>query len=396
MPMDTNLVKSMVNAGRKIYLAEKDDERLGPLRWLPGTWKNTAELDGHGFNFIALPFGQSENGYRLLMNQYDEVINFIVADVGVPNRGVNPTDGAQIDQTGVALSYSQIVTQRSFEDSYLVSASGKLDSTFGRTDISAKFNGHGIHHEPGLWIFNTNQNIAHESGVELAVARMGSIPHGNSFIAVGSATTLDWAQLSDREKRRLIPRINGVVVGGGSNPDERALDPIRNPATGNIAIDYFGPYRYFHENPFTGNPKISGFSGFEPVDTTLLLRHVFDTFLKGIGTIKRVTTLQVDSTIDHSGINRVVNPSIGNTPFIARQADTTAINCTFVIYEIEDSKTGALRYFLQYAQNVILDFINRPDGHPGRARWPHVSVNTLERVESAARTEAILESLPSQ
>jgi hypothetical protein len=329
------------------------------------------------------------------MNQYDEVLNFIVADVGVPNRGVNPADGTQTDQTAVALSYSQIVTQRSNEDSYLVSVTGP-DSTLGKTDISEKFNGHGIHHEPGLWLFMTDQNISQESGAEVSVARMGSIPHGNSFIAVGSANTSDWTQLPDEKKRPPIPRINGVVVGGGSDPDERALDPIRNSAGNIINGDYFAPYRYFHENPFKGDGTINGFSGFEPVNPTLLLRHTFENFLKGIGTIKQVTTLQVDSTIDHSGINRVTNPSIGNTPFITRQADTTAMNCTFIIYEIEDSKTGALRYFLQYAQNVILDFINRPDGHPGRARWPHISINTLERVESAARTEAIMEGLPSR
>lgn len=405
MALDKNLIEEMAVAGRKIYLAEKDDPKLGPLRWLPGTWKNTAELEGHGFNMISLPFSESQQGFRLLMNQYDEVLNFIVADVGVPNRGTytNPADGKtkQTDQTAVALSYSQIITQRSYEDSYLVSARGLPDSTLGKTDISEKFNGHGIHHEPGLWIFMTDQNISNENGDELSVARMGSIPHGNSFIAVGSASTIDWEKDSEKltprqKKEGLSPRINGVVVGGGSNPDERALDPIINPATGLIVIDYFAPYRYFHENPFKGNPKINGFSGFEPVNTTLLLRHTFENFLKGIGAIKQVTTLQVDSTIDHSGINRVINPSIGNTPFITRQADTTAMNCTFDIYEIEDAKTGALRYFLQYAQNVILDFINRPDGHPGRARWPHVSINTLERVESAARTEAIMESLPSR
>jgi len=395
MALEKALIDEMAVAGRQIYLAEKDDQKLGPLRWLPGTWKNTPELEGHGFNMISLPFGQSENGYRLLMNQYDEVLNFIVADVGVPNRGINPADGTtQTDQTAVALSYSQIITQRSYEDSYVVSAAGKPDTTLGKTDISDKFNGQGIHHEPGLWIFMTDQNISHENGTEVSVARMGSIPHGNSFIAVGSSNTSDWAKLSDSQKRRLIPRINGVVIGGGSDPAERALDPIRDPATGIIRIDYFGPYRYFHENPFKGNPQINGYTGFEPVNPTLLLRHSFANFLQGIGTIKQVTTLQVDSTIDHSGINRVSNPSIGNTPFITRQADTTAMNSTFVIYEIEDAKTGALRYFLQYAQNVILDFINRPDGHPGRARWPHVSINTLERVEAAARTEAIMESLP--
>lgn len=46
MALDKNLIEEMAVAGRKIYLAEKDDPRLGPLRWLPGTWKNTSELQG--------------------------------------------------------------------------------------------------------------------------------------------------------------------------------------------------------------------------------------------------------------------------------------------------------------------------------------------------------------
>src|ERR1700709_965762 len=106
MALDKNLIEEMAVAGRQIYLAEKDDPRLGPLRWLPGTWENTSELQGHGFNIISLPFGKSPNGYRLLMNQYDEVLNFILADVGVPNRGVGEQlpDGTtkQTDQTAVA------------------------------------------------------------------------------------------------------------------------------------------------------------------------------------------------------------------------------------------------------------------------------------------------------
>ena len=260
-----------------------------------------------------------------MMNQYDEVLNFILADVGVPNRGVGEQhpDGTakERDQTVCALSYSKIVTQRTYEGFYLISVEGR-DSTLGKTDISKIFNGQKIHHEPGLWLFMTNKNISFQPDqtpekdrVELSIARMGSVPHGNSFIAVGFPTTLDWEQLPDEKKRPPIPGINGVVVGGGSNPDERALDPIRDPADNIRNGDYFAPYRYSHESPFKGDGGINGFTGFEPVKPTLLLRHALENYLKGVGSIKKVITLEVDSTIDHSGYNRVVNPSVGNTPF---------------------------------------------------------------------------------
>ena len=404
MALDKNLIERMDAAGREIYLADQGDKYLGSLRWLPGSWENTDELRGHGFNMIALPFIQdpqsaTENGYRLLMNQYEEILSFELIDKGVPNRGTktvqDPATGqfvsSQDDQTAVALTYHQVIKQIGYEDSFLENFSGKT-STMSSTTISDIFQGKPIHHEPGLWLHMTDKNTFQPNGVELSIARMGSIPHGNSFTAVGSSREINWQQIPADQKPNLIPNINGVVVGGGSNPDERALDPIFDPNTGDIVIDYFAPYRHFHQNPFKGSTVIAGFSGFEPVDTTLLLRFAFENILDKIGTVKNVTRLRVDSTVDHSGINRVSNPSIGNTPFITRQADTTAMNCTFIIYEIEDAKTGSLRYFLQYAQNVILDFIGRPDGHPGRARWPHVSINTLERV-SAASPEAIMKSL---
>src|SRR6218665_1597139 len=101
MALGQNLINEMNSRGRELFVAENDDPRLGPLRWLPGKWENTTELIGHGFNIIALPFGgpNSENGYRLLINQYSESLIFLLADIGVPNRGVDPATGNQTDQT---------------------------------------------------------------------------------------------------------------------------------------------------------------------------------------------------------------------------------------------------------------------------------------------------------
>ena len=43
MSLDKNLIANMGAAGREIYVADQGDEYLGALRWLPGTWENTAE-----------------------------------------------------------------------------------------------------------------------------------------------------------------------------------------------------------------------------------------------------------------------------------------------------------------------------------------------------------------
>lgn len=84
--------------------------------------------------------------------------------------------------------------------------------------------------------------------------------------------------------------------------------------------------------------------------------------------IEKITVLELDTEIESGGIN--------NIPFVTRQANASAMKSTFWIQEL---KGGALR--LQYAQVVMLDFfIPRRDGLPGRIRWPHVSINTLDKV----------------
>ncbi|MEO9648765.1 MAG: heme-binding protein [Roseobacter sp.] len=345
MSISEQIIQGMVANGRVISEAQAGEEVLGPLRLLPGIWKNTDDLHGFGFNMIALPFAPNEDaGYRLLMNQYDEELHFSIVDKGVPNRGsgFDPAtqSAVEADQTIVALDYDQRIIQIAAED---FPASGK-------TDI---FQGQAIHKEPGLWLHMTDQNT---NGIN--IARLGTVPHGNSLLTLGRAQNDPVAGLPPN----VIPNVNGVVVGGGTDPNEDDFVP-----------PYFDPYKHFHENPFKGSVDIPGFDGFEPVDMTALLRHALATKLPG--EVKRTMRLHVDSTLDHAGIV--------NIPFVVRQADATAMNATFLIYEVEDSETGRLRYFMQYVQNVILDFIGRPDGHPGRARWPHVSINTMERVSDA-------------
>jgi len=386
MAIKKQLIERMNESGRTTSIADFDAPELGPLRMFPGIWENTEELKGFGFNMMALPFQQGTNGYRILMNQYKEELNFSVVDKGVPNRGrtIDPETGSH-DQTIVALNYFQLITQ--------------IDSgDFPGTDLNERFHGKPIHKEPGLWLHMTD----HETS-NINVARLGTIPHGNSFVAVGrvpnnradedsednfyfleNPTESELEQLLHPQNPRLIPNINGVVVGGGEDPKEIDLEPIVDVVTGDQLIDYFEPYRHFHQSPYKGSEAIPGYDGFDPVHTTQLLRHALKEVIMPIGKIKRVMRLSVDSTIDHAGINRFAHSGIINIPFVVREADAASMNSTFIIYEVQDKETGEIRHFMQYAQNVILDFIGRPDGHPGRARWPHVSINTMERVSNAS------------
>ena len=90
MPLNS-LAEKFRHANRRITGAISGDLELGPLRLLPGIWKNDPNLLGHGWNMIALPFATAAGGglnYRLLLNQYNEELKFTLVDKAVPNRGI--------------------------------------------------------------------------------------------------------------------------------------------------------------------------------------------------------------------------------------------------------------------------------------------------------------------
>ncbi|MGH7867144.1 MAG: hypothetical protein ACREP9_05770 [Candidatus Dormibacteraceae bacterium] len=108
---------------------------------------------------IALPFARTEPGaldYRLLLNQYDETLNFSLVDKAVPNRGVDDAHTQQTDQFVVTLDYEQVIHQ--------VAATDRPHS-----DVAGA-PGLAIHHEPGLFL-----NMVNLSAEGINVARLASI-----------------------------------------------------------------------------------------------------------------------------------------------------------------------------------------------------------------------------
>ena len=316
-------VQSMKEQGRYIASAESGDEDLGPLKHLPGTWQNLPSLPGRGWNMIALPFAKSDSrlNYRLLLNQYNEELKFTLVDKGVPNRGISRNGSTtNSDQVVVTLDYEQMITQIAADD-------------FPKSELAGgpKL---AIHHEPGLWLHMTN-----ETTNDLDIARLASIPHGNSALALGASEESDGAPQ--------IPTINGLPIGVPQDLDN----------------GYLSPYKHFHENPFKNL--------FDPVEPNKLLEGANE----GID-IVRTTKLEVDTTVESGGIR--------NIPFVVKQANAASMKSTFWIQELaETDASGKPKLRLQYSQVVILDFFPRFDGAPGLIRWPHVSINTMEKVSDS-------------
>ena len=326
-------LESLRCGARYVDVAQTGDPDLGPLTLLPGTWKNTTEFDGRGWNMIALPFARDDNpvNYRLLMNHFNEELKFTLVDKAVPNRGIaigEPTTNT--DQLVVTLDYEQMIKQKAADD-------------FPNSGLAGHC-GLAIHHEPGLFLHMMNRQTDN-----LDIARLGTIPHGDSLMALGRSQIIDGPPV--------IPDISGLPIGVPSD-----LDGF-----------YLSPYRHFNDNPFKGAFDPDGFPGFNPVSPNDLLKA-------GIpGRVKRTTVLAMDTTLHQGGIR--------NIPFVVKQANAAEMKSTFWLLEIEDDE-GNERLIMQYSQIVNLDFFPRRDGFPGLIRWPHVSINTMEKVAEADAQKA--------
>ena len=321
------------NKTRERGPAVAGDTDLGPFKDLPGTWVNVIEkegqvineiLPGRGWNMIALPFSGGQKNYRLLVNQYNETLKFEVIDKNVANRGISNDKSTQTDQFITALEYDQHVVQIASDD-------------FPPSE-NKPTNNKPIHHEPGLFL-----HIQDNTTNELNIARSASIPHGDSVMALGRS--------SKKAGAPVIPDIDGFPVVAISKNDP-----------------YLAPYNHYKNKKFTG---VLHEGGFDPTLPNELLKEAnfgFD--------ILETTQLDFDTTL--------ASGSITNIPFIVQQANATRMQATFWILKVRNQTTGEEKLRLQYSQTVFLDFFERSEFNPketGLISWPHVSINTLEKVE---------------
>ena len=126
---------------------------LGLLQDLAGTWK------GEGFNLIGRPNFEGASNVYLQLNRTRETLKIDPIGSSIPNRGFGQND---IELFG--LTY--------------------LDQ------ISDYFTGGALHIEPGIWVTQpaTSYPIETDGADSRIVARMATIPHGNSVLAAGTAT----------------------------------------------------------------------------------------------------------------------------------------------------------------------------------------------------------------
>lgn len=316
--LDTTQQRAKAMVGKP--LADQPD--LGPLTLLSGTWVGT------GFNLIELPnMNQVKPGppptdkFRLMLNATAETLTFSPIGGDIPNRG-----NAQPDIEFLGLHYLQQVN-----------------------DSNLPAGQNGIHLETGLFLNLPQTQDPKESP---SVARLGSVPHGDSLLAQGSFLT----------------------VPGGPIIDTVDPTPFTVDSDGNrINVPHSSPYMSLLNNatPPNGIPKEA------IMDPNIVLKNA----IAGQNIISTVVILLDANPI--KGVSNVPpSPTVGgitNIPFVQVNANATTLSAIFWIETVQRSD-GTTFLQLQYTQTVILDFpvFGPPPKDPvTMVKWPHISVATL-------------------
>jgi hypothetical protein len=297
---------SLPVGARILTKAEAANVDLGPLTQLQGTWKSAK---GMGWNVIAVP-GPPSQEFILEVIPYIETLTFTPV-VAASNRGpfVNGTE--EVQQL-VGLMYEQVIVST-------------CNTPFCNTRGFG--NGQQIHAERGiiLNIQNLNSNFD--------IVRLSTIPHGNSVLAPGNASTA-------------LPPNNNFFGSASTMP---------KAVTGNLPFGY-GEGQY-------DTPQ---FPVFPQTNPNLFLQKTL-----GSQQLTSLTTLSFSTKNNDGGIL--------NIPFIQQNITATDMESTFWIETIKNPKAGQPDILqLQYTQTINLVF--PPTGVKLPVIWPHVTVNTLLKV----------------
>jgi hypothetical protein len=295
---------------KTLTLEQAANVDLGPLAGLVGEWVSPKDKP-FGWNVIAVPGPRETQGFTLEVIPYTETLTFTPVVVA-GNRGP-VINGVQQDQNIVGLMYNQTI------------------HSLCETDLCKKMgfeSGQEIHAETGLFLYMSNLSP------QFSIARLSTIPHGNSVLALGNA-------------------IHSSPVSSNDFFGTAPIAPRAVPGTPPLGNGY-GEFQYQQHPQFPGV--------FNQSDPNTFLRETL-----GNAQVADMTTLHLSTDNKDGGIL--------NIPFIRNHVDATRLDATFWIQTIETSN-GSFQQ-LQYSQTI--DLVFPATGFPQPIIWPHVTINTLRR-----------------
>jgi hypothetical protein len=322
---------------------------LGPLYDFAGTWTNDPN---QGWNLIAVPgplksddepvFFNSGHGFILETIPYIETISFTPISM-VLNRGQYPLvraafsqkDKQEIQQIG-AMLYDQTIISAGVDPSnpnYAAITKFFEDRGFAKDTP--------IHAERGMLLNITN--LSGYGNENFQLARMGTIPHGNTMLCLGNSKALSAPDIDPN----------------GNNASPTPVDPSRQM-----------PVEYTINTYASPNHSLSGYPFYPDF----------------IPTTPNQTLINANKGVNFASTNHISLSTLNGTggllsiPFVRGGFDGTKINTTqmtvdYWISKIKDSE----EIRLQYVQNIDLIFPSNLDASLPII-WPHIGLNTLKLV----------------
>ncbi len=257
---------------------------LGSLRHLIGTWSGST-----GWNIIAVPDRHKKFGYKVIVQPIIETITFSPIGGSILNRGFD--HNKEISGLSYQIQVSDAETNQA------------------------------LHFENGMWLELYKNRVA----------RLASIPHGDTALLIGDSFTI-------KEEPEIDTSLSPL-------PDD--LDPRKNKA-------YLQPY-FDKQEEFEGrfnvlNPNKNLSENLEGKEVSKTL--VFDV-----------------STANKGGVQ--------NIPFITKHANVPLFESTYYLEDVRDKKTGKTFQQLQYTQTTIIEFQDNEEKPGQKISWPHIDINTL-------------------
>jgi hypothetical protein len=356
-------------------------KQLGLLQDLAGTWK------GKGFNLIARPNFHDKTDLYLQLNQTRETLKFDPIGSSIPNRGFGQDD---IELFG--LTYLQQISDAAFDGA--------------------------LHIEPGIWVTQPSTAFPPETAPAQGqlVARMGTIPHGNSLLAEGVAEPFTGPPVltvpGSQYNFSLFPSFNstpfavpptapGIVFNAAGSSEKLTAPTV--PATpfpqydvtvpvGAIPAGPFNPpFTLNTRTPFDTTPpepplppNIDGVPMQDVINDPILLLqkrveqlvadgYKFEgtalniatttplSFLKNAnsgaaGPTVPVTVPQFGGGIENIQFLNGESPVVAGKTELQENAETAVVYATFWIEKVTHKTNGHTFMQLQYAQMVVLNF----------------------------------------
>ncbi|MCE7991928.1 MAG: hypothetical protein HEP71_08105 [Roseivirga sp.] len=256
-------------------------------------------------------------------------------------------------ETGFKLivqNYTEILTFKAV-DAAVENKGGDLIQNIGALEYEQRIHDFDtkelIHVENGMFLYMND--IKTDSGELISppyrVARSGTIPHGNSILILGSVdhsqgepTIGKISSLPSEEDRQGAPK--GFFSQFNSEQQRLTVQDIVIKEPSKI-FDVFNP----NDNLIRDN------KGLEVLDST------------------------------HIALSSENEGSVDNIPFIKTHANATSAYSDFWLETVKLPMSGENFQQLQYSQNVGIEFHRKFNGKPGLITWPHITINTLAKVD---------------